>query len=75
MADPFTTIHTIYDRLGLELTDEAEARMRAFLADHPQDKYGKHRYSFADTGLDEGQLRERARRYQEYFDVPSERLP
>jgi hypothetical protein len=32
-------------------------------------------YTFAETGLDAGELRERARRYQEYFDVPSEPLP
>jgi hypothetical protein len=75
MADPFATIHTIYDRLGLELTNDAESRMRAFLADHPQDKYGKHRYTFAATGLDEAAWRERACRYQEYFGVPSEHLP
>ena len=46
--------------------------MRAFLAANPQDKHGLHRYSFADTELDAGAWRERARRYQEYFDVPSE---
>ena len=74
MADPFATIRTIYERLGLELGDDAEQRMRKFLADNPQDKHGKHTYSFRDTGLDEGALRERARRYQEYFDVPSESL-
>jgi hypothetical protein len=72
MADPFATIHRVYDRLGLELGRESEARMREFLARNPSDAYGTHRYSFADTGLDAGELRERARRYQEYFDVPSE---
>ena len=75
MADPFATIRAIYDRLGLELTDATERAMRAFLASHGQDAYGTHRYTFAATGLDEGALRERARRYQEYFDVPSEQLP
>ena len=75
MADPFATIGSVYDHLGLELTADAEARMRAFLADHTQDKYGTHRYTFAETGLDEGELRERARRYQEHFGVPSETLP
>ncbi len=74
MADPFATIRTVYERLGLELDDDAEQRMRAFLAANPQDKYGGHRYTFAETELDEGALRERARRYQEYFDVPSEPL-
>jgi hypothetical protein len=75
MADPLATIRGIYERFGLELTREAEARMRRFLAEHPADKHGGHRYRFADTGLDEGALRERARRYQRYFDVPSEPLP
>lgn len=74
LADPFTAIGGIYDHFGWEYTSEAEQRMRAFLAAHPGDGYGTHRYSFADTGLDEGELRERARRYQEYFDVPSEPL-
>jgi hypothetical protein len=72
VADPFTTIHQVYDRLGLELTAESETRMRDFLARNPADSHGTHSYSFADTGLDAGELRERARRYQEYFDVPSE---
>jgi len=74
MAEPFATIGAIYDRLGLELTAPAEQRMRAFLAANPADKYGKHTYSFAETGLDERELRARARRYQEFFDVPSEPL-
>jgi hypothetical protein len=74
MADPFVTIRTVYDRLGLELTQEAERRMRAFLASNPSDKHGAHAYTWKDTGLDEGEMRERARRYQQYFDVPSERL-
>jgi Sulfotransferase family len=72
MADPFAAIGRIYDRLGLELTAESEARMRTFLAEHSQTEHGTHKYSFAATGLDLGALREQARRYQEYFDVPSE---
>jgi phosphatidylethanolamine-binding protein (PEBP) family uncharacterized protein len=72
MADPFATIHSVYERLGLELDDESERRMRAFLASNPPDRHGTHRYSFSDTGLDAGELRERARSYQEYFAVPSE---
>jgi len=66
MADPFVTIRTVYDRLGLELTQEAERRMRAFLASNPSDKHGAHAYTWKDTGLDEGEMRERARRYQQY---------
>jgi hypothetical protein len=47
--------------------------MRAFLDTHGQEG-GGHRYRWSDTGLDEVPLRARARRYQEYFGVPSEPL-
>jgi hypothetical protein len=75
LADPMKVVHEIYERLGIELTTEAERSMRTFLADHPQEKYGGHAYTFADTGLDAAELRERMRPYQEYFDVPDEALP
>jgi hypothetical protein len=65
----------IYDAIGLELTAETEERMRAFLAAHPGDQGGSlKRYSFAETGLDEAELRERARPYQDFFGVETERL-
>ena len=73
LADPLRTVRGIYARLGLELSPDAEQRMRAFIAANPQDKHGLHQYTFADTALDTGEWRERSRRYQQYFDVASER--
>lgn len=75
LADPMGVVHEVYERLGIELTTDAERRMRKFLADHPQEKHGGHAYRFSDTGLDAGALRERMRPYQEFFDVPDEALP
>lgn len=75
LRDPMAVVGTIYERLGIELTDVAEKAMRSFLAANPQEKHGGHRYSFADTGLDAELLRERTRAYQEYFDIPEEALP
>ena len=73
VADPFATIARIYDDVGLELSDTTEQRMRAFLDTHPGDGGGSGtRYRFADTGLDVGELRERAKPYQERFGVESE---
>ena len=73
--DPIATIAGIYDQIGLELTADTEARMGSFLAAHPGDQAGSlKRYSFADTGLDEDELRERARPYQEFFGVETEQL-
>jgi len=75
MADPFATIGAIYDQLGVDLSAEAERRMRDFLATHPGDGGGGGtRYTWADTGLDEPTLRKRALPYQEYFGVPTEAL-
>jgi hypothetical protein len=72
MADHFGTIRSIYDAWDVEYTPDAEQRMRTFLDDHGREKHGVHRYSFADTGLDEGEIRERAKRYVDYFDVSEE---
>lgn len=74
-TDLLGTVAQLYDRLGLELTDEAAGRMRAFLDAHPGDAANSlKRYSFQQTGLDEGELRERVRDYQQYFDLESEPL-
>jgi len=73
--DLIAAVGRIYDQIGLELTAETEARMRAHLDAHPGDQGGSlKRYSFAETGLVEAELRERVREYQEYFDVESEQL-
>ena len=74
MRDPFGTIATMYDELGLVLTDEALAGMRAFLAAHPANEHGTHTYTFSATGLDEAATRARTARYESYFSVPQERL-
>jgi hypothetical protein len=75
MTDPLGTVRTIYDRFGLELTSEAEGRMRAFVDAHPAGRHGGHRYTFAATGLDDDELRARTSAYQSYFDVTLEALP
>jgi hypothetical protein len=73
--DLIGAVGRIYDQLGWELSAETEGRMRAFLAAHPGDQGGSlKRYSFAETGLDQGMYRERAKAYQEYFEVESEQL-
>ena len=73
IADPIGQIRRLYSEIGREFTAETEQGMRDFLADHPGDGGGGGtRYSFADTGLDEGELRERTRGYVEEFGVELE---
>ncbi len=72
VGDPIATVR-VYTALGRDLDDATADRMRAFLAAHPGDGGGGGtRYRFADTGLDEGALRERAAAYQSFFGVESE---
>ncbi len=74
MSDPFGTIGAIYDRLGLELTQATEQRMRDYLMANPKGAHGVHTYTWDATGLDEAEWRERTRRYQDRFAVPDEPL-
>ena len=73
-ADPIGTVAVAYDQLGLPFTAEAETNMRGFLDAQPDHEHGGHHYTFAQTGLNEKALRERAARYQDYFGVPNEPL-
>jgi Sulfotransferase family len=73
MRDPFATIRTIYHQLGRELTPTTEQHMRDHLAAHPSDG-GGNRYTWADTGLNANELRDKVRSYQDRYNVPSEPL-
>jgi hypothetical protein len=73
MNDPWTAIKDIYQKLGRELRPDAAQRMRDFLAAHPGDG-GRGRYTWSDTGLDAGEVRERVSAYQDRYGVPTEQL-
>ena len=72
MRDEIAMVRRIYGHFGMELSPEAEARMRRFLADNRADKHGRHTYSLALGGLDEKTERARYATYQERHRVPSE---
>ena len=72
LRDPVAMAGRIYAHFGLELGDEAEDRMRRFLADNPQGKHGKHTYTLEEFGLDRATERKRFRFYQDYYGVETE---
>ena len=45
---PIETMRALYQSLGDEFTAQAEAGMRAWLADNPQDKFGRAQYKLAN---------------------------
>jgi phosphatidylethanolamine-binding protein (PEBP) family uncharacterized protein len=66
------TVRRIYDRFGMALTVAAEARMQRFLATHPKDRHGPHRYSLETFGLDARELAHRFKSYRERFGLEHE---
>lgn len=72
MRDQIGMVRRIYDHFGMELSAEAESRMRRFLADNPQDKHGRHTYVLSASGLDPATERRRYAEYQEHHRIASE---
>ena len=72
LQDEIGMIRRIYAQFELKLSDEAETRMRRYLAGNPGDKHGAHRYTFALSGLDLEAERSRFTPYQERFGIASE---
>ena len=72
IRDEIGMVRRIYQHFGLELTLDAEERMRRFLRENPRDKHGAHRYRLEDAGRDAATERERYRAYQERFGIESE---
>ena len=73
VADPIAQMRRVYDFLGLELTQEKERAMRAWLAGNPQHKHGKHRYRLEDFGLDGDTVENAFADYRGRFSIPKEK--
>ncbi|HJV67322.1 MAG TPA: sulfotransferase [Geomonas sp.] len=69
VRDPMATVEKIYRYFRRELTDEARQAMRAFIASHPKDKHGVHRYSLHQFGLNPVTESRNFNEYAAYFNV------
>lgn len=74
VRDPVGGVREIYAHFDIELEPAVAERMRAYVEDNPDDRDGRHAHRFTETGLDPDEEREKVRRYQEAFDVPSEKI-
>ena len=72
LADPIAAVRRVYDHLGVALTADAEARMRAWLAAHPQNRHGTHRYRLEDFELGRADVDRAFATYRERFAIPAE---
>lgn len=72
MHDDMAMVKRIYDLAGQPLTDEAQAAMSSFMAEHPRGRHGGVIYDLSPFGLDRDRLRDAFRFYVERFGVAEE---
>jgi hypothetical protein len=72
IRDPIPTMRKLYQSLGDAFTPEAESGMRTWLADNPQDKFGRHEYKLAQFGLTPEKVRGMFERYLSKYEVERE---
>lgn len=72
LRDPLATMRKLYRALGDDFTPQAEHRMRAWLAENPPDKFGKHEYGLEEFGLSKAKLAPLFERYLARYDIEPE---
>jgi hypothetical protein len=72
LADPIGSVKRVHAHFGLDMTEEAEARLRSWHAENPQGKHGEHRYAADDFGLTDRVIADRYAAYLEHFQVERE---
>jgi hypothetical protein len=66
-ADPFDSVAALYESLDWSMPESAEKRMRAYLADHPRGRFGRHEYALNRFGLAPDEVAERFAPYRRRF--------
>jgi PAS domain-containing protein len=72
MADDMEMVHRIHRLAGQAVTEDTDAAMRAFMAEHPRGRHGGVLYDLAPFGLDRHRLRADLGFYTDRFGVSVE---
>jgi hypothetical protein len=72
MRDPVGTLREAYAKMDRELDDAHAERVRAYLREKPQGKFGKHRYTPEEWGYTADSLRSGLGPYLERFGIELE---
>ncbi len=74
VTDPISAVRTIYAGANLELTDQTEAAITAYVEAHPKGQFGRHSYNLDELGLDGDALADRYSDYIKRHDVAREAI-
>jgi sulfotransferase family protein len=72
MRDPVAAMEQLYDGIGRPFQSVHADKIRDYLAHKPKGKFGAHKYSAEDWGLDPARIRRELAPYIEYYRVPHE---
>jgi hypothetical protein len=71
-SDPIAMVKRIYDWFDLEVSSTFEQRMRSYLDNNRQGKYGRHRYSLEEYAIDPREFLEEHSEYMNHYGFTSE---
>jgi hypothetical protein len=71
-SDAIGCVSQIYRKFGLALTPEFERRMRDYVAAHPREEHGAHRYTLEGFGLGAGEVDDAFAEYVARFGIRRE---
>ena len=66
--NPIAMVKTIYQKFDLEYTEEFEERMKVYLENNKQGKYGRHKYSLEEYGFKGESVYQEFKEYMERYD-------
>ncbi|XP_013400600.1 uncharacterized protein LOC106166545 [Lingula anatina] len=66
--DPISVLKSVYERVGVKMTDDTLRNLEAYVKEHPRHKYGVHRYNLEKYGISESDVREYFKEYIQYFE-------
>lgn len=67
LSEPIDCVRRVYQKFGLNWTNQVAETVALHTRENQQHKYGKHSYALADFGLDEATLTARFNAYSEKF--------
>jgi hypothetical protein len=66
-SDPIAMVRRVYEKFSLEYTEEFEKRMRVYLENNKQGKYGRHKYSLEEYGFNEESVFKEYKDYMKHY--------
>ena len=70
MSNPIQEVTKIYSHFELPFSLEMETAVKSWLTNNPQHKYGQHKYSAQQFGLEVESIRKEFAFYTNYFKIP-----